>query len=102
MTNPDLALAPGIAEIAERIERATRTDGLYPSAIANLKMARASRPDKAMPGIYEPCVCVMAQGRKRILLGDEAFIYDPANYLVASVDLPVSGAVLEATPERPY
>jgi len=44
----------------------------------------------------------MAQGSKRVILGDEAFIYDPSCYLVASVDLPVVGEVLEATAERPY
>jgi hypothetical protein len=55
-----------------------------------------------MPGVLEPCVCVMAQGRKRMLLGDEAYIYDPATYIVASVDLPVMGCVVEATPGHPY
>jgi AraC-like DNA-binding protein len=102
MNDRTLTPEPRMAEIAERIERATRKDGMHASAIKNLRLARASAPSTPMPGITEPCVCVMAQGRKRILLGEEAFIYDPANYLVASVDLPVAGAVLDATPERPY
>ena len=37
-----------------------------------------------------------------MLLGDEVYVYDPATYVVATVDLPISGAVIEATAERPY
>lgn len=99
MTPLDRALQPGMAE---RLERATRRDGIYPTAIANLTIARASSANQSMLGVYEPCVCFMAQGRKRVLLGDEAYVYDPATYLVASVDLAVMGAVLEASPGRPY
>src|SRR5258706_4604318 len=102
MGTRDLVVEPGMAEMAERIERATRMDGIHATAIANLKLARASSPYAPMPGVLEPCVCVMAQGRKRMLLGDEAYIYDPATYIVASVDLPVMGCVVEATPGQPY
>ena len=102
MRTQDLALESGLAEMADRIARYTGNDGIHPTAIANLTLARMSTTNEPMPTVYEPCVCVMAQGRKRVLLGDEAYVYDPATYVVASVDLPVTGSVIEATPERPY
>lgn len=102
MRTQDLALEPGLAEMADRIARSTGNDGIHPTAIANLTLARMSTTNEPMPTVYEPCVCVMAQGRKRVLLGDEAYVYDPATYVVAAVDLPVTGSVIEATPERPY
>ena len=52
--------------------------------------------------VYAPRICVIAQGRKRVQLADRTFDYDAASYLVASVHLPVTGQVLDATPERPY
>ncbi len=102
MTTQELALTAALAELADRIARSTGTDGVHPTTIANLTLARASIPNEPMPTVYEPCVCVMAQGRKRMLLGDEVYVYDPATYVVATVDLPISGAVIEATAERPY
>ncbi len=39
---------------------------------------------------------MIAQGRKRVFLGDQEFYYDPATYLIASMDLPVTGQVIEA------
>jgi AraC-like DNA-binding protein len=43
----------------------------------------------------------MAQGRKRVQLGSNTFIYDESRYLLTSLDLPSISQVLEATPERP-
>jgi AraC-like DNA-binding protein len=52
--------------------------------------------------IYRPMVCVMAQGEKKILLGNTVFRYTPANFLISSVDLPVTGTVWNAAPGNPY
>jgi len=55
-----------------------------------------------MPVIYTPTLCLVAQGTKEARLGKTAYCYDAANYLIASVELPVMGSVIEATAERPY
>ena len=55
-----------------------------------------------MPVVYEPSLCLAVSGRKRVLLGDASFIYDSAQFLVVSVDLPVSGMVVDASPDDPY
>jgi len=44
-------------------------------------------------GIQTPALGVIAQGSKRIMVGDELYVYDPMHYLVSSVDLPVMGQV---------
>ena len=44
----------------------------------------------------------MVQGRKQVVLGNETYVYDRARYLAVSMELPVMGNVLEATPEVPY
>jgi AraC-like DNA-binding protein len=52
--------------------------------------------------MYEPAFCVLAQGSKRVLLGEEVYVYDSSRYLVVSQNLPVSGQVIDASPEAPY
>jgi AraC-like DNA-binding protein len=45
---------------------------------------------------------VVVLGRKRALLGDEVYVYDPLHYLVLSMTLPVTGQIIDATPAHPY
>jgi AraC-like DNA-binding protein len=51
--------------------------------------------------VYEPSLCIVAQGAKEVLLAGEAYRYDPAHSLLVSVDLPVSARVIEASTARP-
>jgi AraC-like DNA-binding protein len=44
----------------------------------------------------------VAQGRKRIGLGNRIFEYGTGQYLIVSVDLPIDGHVVEATAEAPF
>jgi AraC-like DNA-binding protein len=52
--------------------------------------------------MYQPALCVVAQGRKQALLGKEVFRYDPGRYLIYTVDLPLTFQVEEASKDRPY
>jgi len=42
------------------------------------------------------------QGSKRVLLGDDVYMYDECRFLVASVDLPAIGEIIEASREKPF
>ncbi|WP_348773285.1 AraC family transcriptional regulator [Paenibacillus pabuli] len=55
-----------------------------------------------MSTVYKPSLCVVAQGVKRVLLGSESYLYDSGSYLAASVHLPVTGQVIEASQAAPY
>lgn len=54
-----------------------------------------------MSYMYEPCICLVAQGAKRVLLGEEEYVYDANHYLITSVGLPVVANVTEASEEVP-
>lgn len=90
------------AELAATIDRLTQVDGAHDTAIPRLMLARASQMQHPVHAMYEPAFCVLAQGSKRVLLGNEVYIYDGTRYLVASQNLPVSGQVIDASPESPY
>ncbi|RYG43923.1 AraC family transcriptional regulator, partial [bacterium] len=53
------------------------------------------------PALYTPMLCVVAQGAKQLLLGDERHVYAPGRFLLNSVAVPAAGGVLEASPARP-
>jgi hypothetical protein len=67
-----------------------------------LSFARLTSPSQPFHSVLEPSFCVIAQGAKEVLLGDERFRYDPAHYLITTMDLPTTVRVVEASPQRPY
>jgi AraC-like DNA-binding protein len=89
-------------ELAARVARLTPFDGTHQTALPWLSLIRNSVPTVCMATVYQPCLAIVVQGRKRALLNDEVFFYDALNYLVVSVTLPAMGQVLEASVERPY
>ncbi|MCE3290287.1 MAG: AraC family transcriptional regulator [Caulobacter sp.] len=91
-----------IEELAELIARHAPADGMHASALPGLSLVRSCTPTLAVPALYRPSLCIIAQGRKQVELGGRSYVYDPEKYLTVSVDLPLVGSVLEASPERPY
>ena len=91
-----------IADLSSLLERHTPRDGLHACALPGVTLVRSSAPTMPMPTIYTPSVCLVTQGRKRASLGDRTFIYGAGDYLVASVDLPIVGTVIEASADAPY
>jgi AraC-like DNA-binding protein len=90
------------AELAALIERFTGSDGAHSTVVPRLMLARASQSQNPAHTVYEPAFCVLAQGSKRVLLGDEVYIYDSGRYLVVAQNLPVSSQVIDASPQAPY
>ena len=76
-------------ELVFRIAKALPEDGVL-DASAGFRLARASKLTEAVPSIFEPSLCIVAQGSKQVLLGDEVYRYDPGHYLIYTVDLPLT------------
>lgn len=91
-----------LATLVNLISRHAPVDGTHEGPIAAMKLIRASSPTLPMPVIYAPTLCLVAQGIKRASLGTTTYRYDPAHFLLASVDLPVIGSVIEASASHPY
>src|SRR5438105_15276757 len=88
-------------ELVERIARAMREDGTV-QPLQGLYLSRCSLPLQPVHSVLKPSVCVIAQGSKEVLLGENRYRYDPSHYLLATVELPRVSQVLEASQERPY
>ncbi|EGG77156.1 Putative HTH-type transcriptional regulator yqhC [Gluconacetobacter sp. SXCC-1] len=55
-----------------------------------------------MECLYQPRLCMIVQGSKQVTLGERVFTYNTRKYLIATVDLPVTSCVTQASTDRPY
>lgn len=87
-----------LAELRDLIDRHARSD--MSTSIPGIMLARqdVSAHEQNMSGTV---MALVAQGAKRLALGDRVYEYHPGQYLVSSVDLPVTGRFLDASAEHP-
>jgi AraC-like DNA-binding protein len=88
-------------ELVERIARTIPENGTV-QPLAGLHLHRSSVALEPTHGVIKPSLCVIAQGSKELLLGDSRYRYDPFHYLLATIELPSVGQILEASKARPY
>jgi AraC-like DNA-binding protein len=88
-------------ELVERITTALPEDGVL-EAFPGFFLARSSKLIESVQSVYQPAFCLVAQGAKYVLLGEELYRYDPRHYLIFTVDLPLVFHVEEASKEQPY
>lgn len=89
-------------ELTKIIESHTGQDGSQMTAIPTLFFSRFFNDTGPKYGVYNPSLCIVVQGMKEVLLSQEHYQYGPADYLVASVNLPITGQVTEASSKVPY
>ena len=89
------------SELARKIARWTEKSGHVESAVPGLMLVKYEAPTEPMSAMYEPSICLVAQGAKRVQLGDEAYVYDENHLLITSVGLPVMANVIKASKEVP-
>jgi AraC-like DNA-binding protein len=91
-----------ISGLAESIARLTENGELRTTAVPGLALFRRTEPSGPVTGMYEPSVCLIAQGAKRVRLGDDTYVYDASHYLFSGLPLPVIAYVIEASRKKPY
>lgn len=90
------------ATLGACIARLTEKGELHTTEIPGLSLFRRDEPTPLISSMYEPSVCLVAQGAKRVLLGDDTYVYDARHFLITAVHLPTVVQVIEASPEQPY
>ena len=91
-----------LAPLIQSIARWTEQGELHRTAIPGLALFRRLEPSEPVTGMYEPSICLVAQGAKRVQLGNDTYVYDAQHYLITSVHLPTVVQILEASAEEPY
>ncbi|MDA0145605.1 helix-turn-helix domain-containing protein [Vibrio toranzoniae] len=90
------------AVLAEKIQKWTGDATQFDTEIPGLKLSRWTTPTQPTSYSHKPSICLIAQGKKRVLLGGDSFTYDTNHFLISSVNLPITANIVEATEEAPY
>ena len=88
--------------LGQKIARWTDKGDQPVTAIPGLSLYRREEPSEPKSILYEPRICVIAQGAKRVLLGNDTYVYDEHHYLITSVDLPTVVKIIKASRDKPY
>lgn len=88
--------------LATLATRYAKTSGLHPTPYAGLSIIRVDRPYPRLYTVHKPSLCFIAQGTKEVSVGDLVLRYAAEEFLYSSVELPMTGEVLRATPSKPY
>lgn len=91
-----------IEALGKCIARWTEKGEQHITAVPGLSLFRREEPTEPMSSMYEPSICLVAQGAKRVLLGDDTYVYDAHHYLITSVHLPTIVQIVTASREKPY
>jgi len=99
----ELRLQAAQRELVTLITQLTEgCEGSMETCIPGFFLHRIAHPQGPKHGVQKPVFAVIAQGSKRLFVGDDVYEYDPMHYLVSSVDLPTVAKVMVTSPELPY
>lgn len=91
------------SRLAQLLRSHTPYDGRFELRLPGIYAIRASRTTADLVHTtYHPSLCIVAQGAKRLLLGQEVYEYDSSRMLIVSVNLPVASQVMAASHAEPF
>lgn len=102
MENQQKLVACELDRLAITLARLTEQGEQQSTAVSGLSIFRRNEPSEPVVGLYEPSICIIAQGAKEVQLGEESYVYNPSRYLLTGIHLPVTARVIEATKDNPY
>ena len=89
-----------MSEIAKLLERFDLAEGFSETVMKGVRFFKAIQYRPRTPLLYDPGICIVAQGHKIGYLGGQVFQYDADNYLVVSVSIPFECETF-ASPDNP-
>ncbi|CAN7647481.1 AraC family transcriptional regulator [Phenylobacterium sp. LjRoot219] len=91
-----------VAAVTAYIEARGGGPGLFSTPIDDVNIVRSFQAMMPRRQIYRPSLCVVLQGAKEIVFGDEMLQYNAMECLVVSVELPANGRIVEASEAAPF
>jgi AraC-like DNA-binding protein len=77
-------------------------EGLTPTALPGVSIQCSRTTTVRVGAITEPTVAVIAQGTKETELNGHTFAYSAGQFVITSVELPVVGHIVRASPREPF
>lgn len=77
-------------------------DGLAITSVPGLRMMCVESPSGDLHSIYRPLVCLILQGAKRMIVGQDEYVFSVGQSVIVSAEMPVVGRIVQASPTEPY
>lgn len=84
------------------LEQNSKNEGITSTSIPGVEIFKATSTTVPLPVVYQPSLCVLAQGQKQVFLDRDIFDYKAGQFLTVTVDLPLHSQITQATPAEPY
>ena len=91
-----------LKQLAQSIASHTADSVMVETTIPGLSLHHWDQTTEPMCHMMAPSICLIGQGKKRVFLGEDTFVYDANTFLITSIELPVASQIIEASPEHPY
>lgn len=91
-----------LTSLIHLLARHSRQEGITATAISGVEIFKASSITTPLPVVYQPSLCVLVQGQKRVFMGQDVFVYEAGQFLTVTVDLPLQSQITAATASSPY
>ncbi|MFT3697303.1 MAG: AraC family transcriptional regulator [Kofleriaceae bacterium] len=91
-----------MSELVDLALRHARTAGIHATQIAGLSVMRTDTRTPKLYQLFKPALCYVVQGAKEVAVGSDILRYRAGQFLFSSVELPLTGEVLDAKPAKPY
>jgi AraC-like DNA-binding protein len=94
---------PDVTKLARLICAYAPHDGTFELRIPGLHASRFSRINTECAHVLRlPSLCIVAQGAKAVIVGQQVYEYDASRMLVFSVALPIAAQITQASHSEPY
>jgi len=91
-----------LKELLEQVKSIKWNEGFNETLIPGLKVIKTTKTNDKTPSIQRPSICLVLQGVKKVIVGDQVLSYAPGEFIVASIEVPVTGLVTDASAQKPY
>jgi len=89
-------------ELKALIDKNSIEEGFHGTAIDPVHLIKYYSVNSTMPVVYNPSLCLIVQGEKKVTVDSEMLVYAPSQFLAVSIDMPVVGEVTKASKAEPY
>jgi AraC-like DNA-binding protein len=100
--NDDPRVKQVLKELAGSISKALDNATDLSTEVPGLALYRNTAPTAPNPCTYKPSLLLIPQGKKRVDLGKQSYVFGESTFLLTSIELPIVSQVSVASPEKPY
>ena len=98
----DPSVTQGLQELAGSINKVLDGAADLSTDVPGLSLYRNTAPTAPNPCTYEPSLLLIPQGKKRVDLGKQSYVFGESTFLLTSIELPIVSRVSVASVEKPY